>query len=814
MTEHEKRMRQHLGGTALSMLRGVRAFATGHQDISFTLCLVLVTVVLTWSVVTGQASMGPEQILDSDPLHEDAGPQTKPVDFADKAWVLLDFPRDLAFARGLQDGRIDLWNPEVGFGQPLWAEQGAPFFPLKAFFFAAPSAYTYNLFLVLRFLLAAIGAYILARGRGLEPAYAFCAAALFETSGCMVAQASFGTAGAMCMLPWLLVGARLIADNRGWVAMVVTSGVVFLAWIGGHPTIGGMVLLAFGVAVAGHALSVWRQPKQGFFITGKGLVALAIGTCLAAIVILPLLELRDVAITYKDTPLGDAIWTRRLLANRTNIALTTLVPGMIPELRASGWPLWPWSVAPAVGIVTLVLATIGIAKRGIDLSLAAVALLGVVLTLMPPGLAWVHDLPGVGLILPIYAWPLIALPMTQAAGRGVRTMSEPEIRKWVVLTLGLVLIGVLWLVFDRHGRSFEPILSAAISRSGYTGVFWPLVLAAFAMSLGCMLTRTRFSHYGVGLIIICAIVEMLSIMTPMVGQPPSTVLSAPPSPAVETVRSGLADGQGRFHAVPATLGHANTLMLSNIPDLRSIAGLPVSRYVDYLSAIGRRQRSATLHASEHLIHPLLDLAAVRYVAVTRTARTRGAIAELEQDPSSVLAHEGRSILVFENLAALPRVRVAHRAIHASNRTAARTKLGLFGNSGHISRERNAQVIVEPSAAGVLPRELSTPNAPSRDDVRIVDRSDPDRLVIDATLEHPGYLVVADTYYPGWRVRVDGIVSEIYPANVAFRAVYLPAGRHRVAFEFHPESMRHGGWIFLVTCLFLVALVFWMRHRAR
>jgi len=75
-------------------------------------------------------------------------------------------------------------------------------------------------------------------------------------------------------------------------------------------------------------------------------------------------------------------------------------------------------------------------------------------------------------------------------------------------------------------------------------------------------------------------------------------------------------------------------------------------------------------------------------------------------------------------------------------------------------------------------------------------------------------VVADTYYPGWRVRVDGIVSEIYPANVAFRAVYLPAGRHRVAFEFHPESMRHGGWIFLVTCLFLVALVFWMRHRAR
>jgi hypothetical protein len=609
------------------------------------------------------------------------------------------------------------------------------------------------------------------------------------------------------------LGARLIADNRGWVAIVAASGAVFLAWIGGHPSVGGMVLLAFGMAIAGHAVSVWRQPKQGFFIIGKGLFALVIGTCLAAIVILPLLELRDVAITYKDTPFGDGIWTRRLLANRTNFALGILAPGMIPELRAAGWPPWPWSAAPAVGILTLVLATVGSVKRGIDLALAGVALLGVVLALKISGLAWVHELPGVGLILPIYAWPLVTLPLTQTAGRGIRALSEPDIGKWIVLALGLVLIGVLWLVFDRHGRSFEHILSAAISQSGYAGLFWPLALAAFAMSLGCMLVRRRSSHYGAALIIVCAVVEMLWVMTPMVGQPPSTILRTPPLPAVEILRSGLADGQGRFHAVPRSLGHVNTLMLWNIPDLRSIAALPVSRYSDYLSAMGRRQRLTTLHTSERVIHPLLDLAAVRYVAVEKTWRKLREIAELREDTSSVLAYEGRSVLLFENRAALPRVRVVHKAIHASNRAAAQAKLELFGSFGHLLGQRSPHVIVEPSASGVMPPQLSPPIASSRDDVQIIDHSDPDHLVIDATLEQPGYLVVADTYYPGWRVRVDGVASEIYPANLAFRAVYLTAGRHRVAFEFHPESMRRGGWIFLVTCLLLAALVFWMRHRA-
>jgi hypothetical protein len=52
----------------------------------------------------------------------------------------------------------------------------------------------------------------------------------------------------------------------------------------------------------------------------------------------------------------------------------------------------------------------------------------------------------------------------------------------------------------------------------------------------------------------------------------------------------------------------------------------------------------------------------------------------------------------------------------------------------------------------------------------------------------GILVLHDLYYPGWEVTVDGERQLILRANVLFRGVELPAGRHKVAFEFRPLSL--------------------------
>jgi hypothetical protein len=62
----------------------------------------------------------------------------------------------------------------------------------------------------------------------------------------------------------------------------------------------------------------------------------------------------------------------------------------------------------------------------------------------------------------------------------------------------------------------------------------------------------------------------------------------------------------------------------------------------------------------------------------------------------------------------------------------------------------------------------------------------------------GRLVLADPAYPGWHVSVDGHAAHPETADGLFRAVQVPAGRHRVVWTFRPGSLRVGLWISLAT----------------
>lgn len=69
----------------------------------------------------------------------------------------------------------------------------------------------------------------------------------------------------------------------------------------------------------------------------------------------------------------------------------------------------------------------------------------------------------------------------------------------------------------------------------------------------------------------------------------------------------------------------------------------------------------------------------------------------------------------------------------------------------------------------------------------------------------GYLVLTDTFFPGWRADVDGADSEILRANYAFRAVELTPGKHRIHFYYQPGSFPIGLSISLVALVFCFGL---------
>lgn len=102
----------------------------------------------------------------------------------------------------------------------------------------------------------------------------------------------------------------------------------------------------------------------------------------------------------------------------------------------------------------------------------------------------------------------------------------------------------------------------------------------------------------------------------------------------------------------------------------------------------------------------------------------------------------------------------------------------------------ARRVVAQSAAELRTRVLlSDPQAPAADGdgvvaalVAVVEHGD-ERVVVDVTCAEPGYLRLADPYDPGWTASVDGVGTPVFEADHRFRAVHLPAGSHRVVFEF-------------------------------
>jgi hypothetical protein len=68
---------------------------------------------------------------------------------------------------------------------------------------------------------------------------------------------------------------------------------------------------------------------------------------------------------------------------------------------------------------------------------------------------------------------------------------------------------------------------------------------------------------------------------------------------------------------------------------------------------------------------------------------------------------------------------------------------------------------------------------------------PDRVTLEVDASAPGFVVFADAFDPGWRATVDERRTPVHRANVAFRAVAVPEGRHVVEMVYRPRTVFQG-----------------------
>lgn len=176
-----------------------------------------------------------------------------------------------------------------------------------------------------------------------------------------------------------------------------------------------------------------------------------------------------------------------------------------------------------------------------------------------------------------------------------------------------------------------------------------------------------------------------------------------------------------------------------------------------------------------------------------TQTSRSVILSTEGEYRQV--HSG-DVKIYENLAVLPRAFVVHQAEVVADEVQAVAALSRpdFDPGQRLVRYQQGD---EP--LGVEQTGAAAPD----DRVELVSYA-PERVEVAVELAASGWLVLMDTDYPGWQASLDGHPAEIRTANLAFRAVAVPAGAHTVVFEFRPQSVRWGGWISGVTLLVVVA----------
>lgn len=217
----------------------------------------------------------------------------------------------------------------------------------------------------------------------------------------------------------------------------------------------------------------------------------------------------------------------------------------------------------------------------------------------------------------------------------------------------------------------------------------------------------------------------------------------------------------------------NIATMYALEDVRGYNALTFGRMAETWPLWSRPQGS-WFSAVDDPSHPFLSFLNVRYI------------------------FDGRNVI--ENPHALPRAFVPRSVRY--EREGKAVLEGLNGATDFASRAWIEAPQYEPHDA---------PNGPGA----VAIRRDGLAYQMRADMQQPGWIVISESAWKGWRAYVDGNRIQTHFANHAFLGIHIPAGQHDVRLVYLPESFTRGRWISFVTLLCILTAHFAVRRsRAR
>lgn len=85
---------------------------------------------------------------------------------------------------------------------------------------------------------------------------------------------------------------------------------------------------------------------------------------------------------------------------------------------------------------------------------------------------------------------------------------------------------------------------------------------------------------------------------------------------------------------------------------------------------------------------------------------------------------------------------------------------------------------------------------------------PNKIIVRVDTDQPGFLVLSEVWYPGWKAYINGKETEIFTADYILRAINITRGKSYIVFSYQPNSVKIGVIISLISIAILFVITGW------
>jgi hypothetical protein len=731
-------------------------------------------------------------------------------------------------------GRYPLWYPHIFSGMPFFASMSFDqlIYPVRmVLYYLYQFGFHFLHWNITHFFLGGLFTYLLMRSYRLNRPSAFVSAAIFVFIPMIASMDHANRIITTMYIPVVFYLIRRLYHRRDLASLAWAGLAIGFQMMANHPQIAYYTWLFLGLYFLGRAIAYlreragFREPlREGGLLLGSLLVGLGV----AAFLLLSVYEYAP----YSARGSGDPVAAYNFATTwslHPKEMLTFLIPSFMGFGGQTYWGYMPFTHCPNyLGVVALFLVALALIF-GRNKTTTFFALVGCLATLASFGRFFPVLYKPMYALLPFFnkfrapdmILRLLNFSVAVLAGFGAQALMEMgsdsasekragkqvRLRKFLLrLAVGLVLVGIfltlaqgpisrsLMAAYDRvdaalgRHQQISPALRHQLDERRFAMAFgdaWKMLLFLAAASLltGLYLGNRVSRRLFVGLLTALLLVDFLWLDLGLVRfrQERGYERVYYRSRENQIVRF-LEKDPDLFRILPLDEPGTNEYGYFDISSVGGYHPAKLGIYQEAMQKVGLGNPN------------LMDLLNVKYVITKRSI----------EHPRFERVLETSGGDIYRNKEVMPRAFTVNRieVIEEDEEILARLGSEEFDPRKVAILRQEPPFSLEPGEAGTA---------------RVIDYGS-EEIQLEASAPASCLLVLSEIFYPaGWKAYLDGQETKIYRADHLLRAVYLPAGNHRISFLFRPWTFRAGLWISVLFLLGILVTLFLARlrgHRGR